>query len=213
MSAEETRPADGLLLVVSGPGGAGKSTLCQRLAAGGEGVALSVSATTRAPRAGEVGGRHYFFATREEFEREAAAGRFAEHAEVAGELYGTPRAFLDEKLAAGIDVVLDIDVQGAAQVRAACPQRAVAVFVLPPGRAVLEERLRGRSTDSEQRIAERLALAEREIAAARSQEYHYLVINDRLEDALAELAAIRRAEHDRIAREGSRAAWALRTWT
>ncbi len=213
MAPEEPRPPDGLLLVVSGPGGAGKSTLCQRLAAEGEDIALSVSTTTREPRPGEVDGQHYFFTSREEFERDAAAGRFAEHAEVAGDLYGTPREFLDAKLAAGVDVVLDIDVQGAAGVRAAYGERAVSVFLLPPGRAVLEERLRGRSTDSEARIAERLELAEREIESARSEEYNYLVINDRLEDALAGLAAVRRAEHDRIARRGSRAAWDLKTWT
>jgi len=203
----------GILLVVSGPGGAGKSTLCRRLVEEEEGLELSVSATSRAPRGEERDGVHYFFTTREEFRADAAADRFAEHAEVAGEFYGTPRDFLDEKLATGTDVVLDIDVQGAEQVRGVYGERAVLVFVLPPGRAALEERLRGRGTDSEERVAERMALAEREIEAARSLGYDYLVINDILEDALAELAAIRRAERSGIPREGDRATWDLRTWT
>ncbi|MHC4915296.1 MAG: guanylate kinase [Planctomycetota bacterium] len=202
-----------MLLVVSGPGGAGKSTLCRRLAEEGDGLELSISATSRAPREGERDGEHYFFRERGEFESEAAAGGFAEHAEVAGHLYGTPRSFLDAKLDAGVDIVLDIDVQGAEQVRAAYGPRAVLVFVLPPSRAVLEERLRGRGTDSDERVAERMALAEREIEAARVLGYDYLVVNDRLEAAADELAAIRRAEHDRVTREGSRAAWALKTWT
>ena len=205
---EESRA---LVLVVSGPGGAGKSTLCERLAEAVPGTCLSISATSRAPRPGEQQGKHYFFVPRGEFERDAAAGRFAEHAEVAGEFYGTPRVFVDEKLAAGQDVILDIDVQGARQVRDLYGERAVSVFVLPPSRAALERRLRGRSTDSEERIAARLKLAEEEIGGAAG--YDFLVINDSLEEAVEELAAIRRAEHDRLSREGSRATWVLKTWT
>jgi guanylate kinase len=202
-----------MLLAVCGPGGAGKSTLCRRLVEEGAGLELSVSATTRAPRPGEQDGRDYFFTARDRFEADAGAGKFAEHAEVAGDLYGTPREFLDERLGAGVDVVLDIDVQGAEQVRDAYGGRAVLVFVLPPSRAVLESRLRGRGTDDEERVARRMALAEREIEAARRAGYDYLVINDHLEDALADLAAIRRAERNRVPREGGRAAWVLRTWT
>jgi len=207
------RRAGALLLVVSGPGGAGKSTLCRRLVAAGRGLALSISATTRRPRRGEVEGRHYFFMSRERFRRDVAAGRFAEHAEVAGELYGTPRAFLEAKLAAGADVLLDIDVRGAEQVRRVYGARAVTVFVLPPDGRTLLRRLRGRGTDSEERVARRMRLAKREIAAARRGGYDYLVINDRLPDAVRDLAAIRRSEHSRVAREGSSSAWALRTWT
>jgi guanylate kinase len=206
-------PSGAILLVVSGPGGAGKSTLCQRLAAGGCGAELSISTTTRSPRGEEQHGVHYFFSSRESFEADVAAGRFAEHAEVAGDFYGTPRDFLDSKLSAGIDVILDIDVQGARQVREAYGRRAVLVFVVPPGREVLEERLRGRGTDSEARVAERMALAEREIEAAGNGGYDYLVINDALDDALANLAAIRRAERNAMSREGSKAAWVLKTWT
>ena len=211
MSGE--KPSGAILLVVSGPGGAGKSTLCEQLVADDCYGALSISATTRPPRGAERHGVHYFFLEREEFEKRIAAGGFAEHAEVAGHFYGTPRDFLDEKLAAGVDVVLDIDVQGAMQVRAAYGDRAVLVFVIPPSRAVLEQRLRGRGTDSDERIAERMALAEREIEAARSGGYDYLVVNDALDAALDELMAIRGAEHNRVSREGSRAAWVLRTWT
>jgi guanylate kinase len=209
----QSQASQAILLVVSGPGGAGKSTLCERLAAEGDDLDLSISATSRAPRGEERDEVHYFFTTREKFEADAEAGRFAEHAEVAGEFYGTPRDFLDARLAAGTDVVLDIDVQGAEQVRGVYGRRAVLVFVLPPSRAALEGRLRARGTDSEERIAERMALAEREIEAAGALGYDYLVINDILEDALAELAAIRRAERSGIPREGSRAAWDLKTWT
>jgi guanylate kinase len=199
--------------VISGPGGAGKSTLCRRLVEESPGLELSISATTRAPRPDEQQGVHYLFVSRGDFQRDVAAGRFAEHADVAGDLYGTPREALDRWLAGGTDAVLDIDVQGGAQVRAAYGERAVLIFVLPPSRAVLEERLRGRGTDSGERIARRMALAEREIEAARRQEYDYLVVNDRVEDALADLAAIRSAEGHRISRKGSKAAWALKTWT
>jgi len=207
------QPVDALLLVVAGPGGAGKTTLCERLVAEEAGLVLSISATTRRPREGEVDGQHYFFTSREEFEKKAAAGHFAEHAEVAGEFYGTPREFLDERLAAGLDVLLDIDVQGAQAARSLYGDRAVSVFVLPADGAALEERLRGRRTDSQEHIAKRMGLAEREVEVACSGAWDYLVVNNRLEDALADLAAIRRAEHHSLTREGSRAAWALKTWT
>jgi guanylate kinase len=201
----------GLLLVVSGPGGAGKTTLCERLAAASGGrVVLSVSATTRTPRRGEVDGRHYFFVSRKAFERDIAAGKFAEHAEVAGNYYGTPRAFLERQVAAGRDVLLDIDVQGGEAVRRLYGPRSVSIFVLPPSRRILRERLRGRGTDSPERVRARMILAEREIV--RAGEYDYLVINGRQEEAIAEIDAIRRAEHSRLAREGSGASWVLKMW-
>ncbi len=201
-----------LVLVVSGPGGAGKTTLCEKLSAmSGGRLALSISCTTRAPRGSEVDGRHYFFVSREEFERGIAAGNFAEHAEVAGNYYGTPRPFIEQQLAAGHDVLLDIDVQGGDSVRRMYGARVVSVFVLPPSRRILEERLRGRGTDSAERVRARMELAEREIV--RAGDYDYLVINGRQEEAIAEIDAIRRAEHARLTREGSGAAWALKTWS
>ena len=208
------RRSGAILLVVSGPGGAGKTTLCERLVKGSRGrMLLSVSCTTRQPRRGEVQGRHYHFVSRARFRTDAGAGRFVEHAAVAGELYGTPRGFLERSLKAGRDVVLDIDVQGCAQVRRdpGYRGRVVTVFVLPRSRKVLERRLRRRRTDDEARIQRRLALADREIARAGG--YDYLVINEGKDAAVAELAAICRAEHANLRREGGRAAWALRTWS
>ena len=198
-----------MLLVVSGPGGAGKTTLCETLVAQSRGtMVLSVSHTTRRPRRGEIHKRHYWFVSREHFERDLRAGGFVEHAEVAGELYGTPRAFLERSLKANRDVVLDIDVQGCAKVRRN-PEfrgRVVTIFVLPPSRRVLEGRLRNRRTDDERRIRKRLQLAEREIR--RAGEYDYLVINDRLAEAVADLAAICRAEQASLRRRDNRA-WAF----
>jgi len=203
--------SSGIILVVSGPGGAGKSTLCEKLVAKVPGTVLSISATTRGPRPGEVEGKHYFFMARPEFESAAAAGRFAEWAEVAGELYGTPREPLEEALAAGTDVLMDIDVQGGASVRRMYGASAAFVFVLPPTRAALEARMRGRGGDSPEKIRRRLELAEREIV--RAGDYDYLVINDRMDEALAELDGIRRAEGARLSREGGKAAWTLKNWS
>ena len=207
--ASRPRGPGGLILVVSGPAGAGKTTLCERLVEANRGrMVLSVSWTTRRPRRGEVHGQHYFFVSKARFRKDLEAGKFAEHAQVAGEIYGTPRAFLERSLRAHRDVVLDIDVQGCAKVRRS-PRfqgRVVTVFVLPLNHRVLEGRLRNRKTDDEQRIRRRLDLAEHEIK--RAGEYDYLVINDRLAAAVADLAAICRAEQASLRRRGSRA-WAV----
>ena len=174
------------ILVISGPSGSGKSTICRALARDAD-VWLSVSATSRPPRPGEIDGRDYLFLTREAFEAGTAAGRFVEQAEVFGHLYGTPRAPLEAALAAGRWALLDIDVQGAMQVRRAYPD-AVLIFIEPPSGEVLEARLRGRKTDAPDVIGRRLAEAERELA--QRGRYDHVVVNDRLDDAVARIRDI-----------------------
>lgn len=191
----------GILLLVSGPSGSGKSTLCRRLAADGE-AAFSVSCTTRAPRQGEIDGRDYYFLTPDEFERRIAGGGFLEHAEVHANRYGTLRSEVLDRLAGGRDVVMDIDVQGAAQVRA-CPdpaiQRAlVDLFVMPPDREALVERLAARGTDSEEVIELRLRNAIREMD--HWPEYRYLLVSSDRENDYARFRALLLAERMRVAR-------------
>jgi len=182
----------GLMLVVSSPSGAGKTTLCRRLLADNPALAASVSATTRAPRPGEVEGREYRFLERDAFDAMVAAGAFLEWADVHEHRYGTPRSPVAEALAAGKDVLFDIDWQGAAAIAATAPDEAVRVFVLPPSMADLATRLHGRAQDDEDVIDRRLARAYGEIA--HWAEYDYVIVNDDLERAYAELAAIYRAE-------------------
>ncbi len=189
----------GILLVLSGPSGVGKNTVLNALIAGNPKVRYSISATTRPPRSGEVHGRHYFFLSEEEFSRRAGAGEFLEWAEFCGHRYGTPRPFVEESLAAGYHVVLDIDVQGAQRVREAQPA-AVLVFLLPPSWEVLEERIRARGADEDEAIRRRLAVAREEIAALPA--YHYVVWNREVEVAVKELEAILTAETCRTARQG-----------
>lgn len=181
----------GKLFVVSAPSGAGKSTLIKALMERDTGIGFSVSHTTRQPRAGEKDGVHYHFVARGEFERLAAEDAFVEWAEVHGNLYGTSRTSLAKVLDSGKDVILDIDVQGAAQVAAKVPG-AVTVFVMPPSVGELERRLKGRNKDSAEVIAMRVKNAEGEIEKAQS--YDYSVINDRFEEALEDLECILRAE-------------------
>ena len=180
----------GILLVVSGPSGSGKTTLCRKLAESGE-VHYSISCTTRAPRPGEENGRDYHFLTREEFLRRRAAGEFAESAEVHGNLYGTLRSEIARGLARGQHVVMDIDVQGARQMREAFP-RVVTVFVLPPSGEVLLDRLRARKTESPEELVARLHSALLELRAV--DEYEYIVVNDDLEHAVERVEAILDAE-------------------
>ena len=185
----------GILFIISAPSGSGKSTLVSELRRQLSGVDFSVSWTTRAPRGSEENGREYTFTTREEFERMVSEGLFLEHAEVFGNLYGTSRKSLDEARLAGHDLLLDIDVQGAAQVRAKLPE-AVSIFVLPPNPKVLRTRLRNRSRAegivNEAELYRRLSEASREIE--NYQQYSYILINDILDRAVAQLEAIVLAE-------------------
>jgi guanylate kinase len=190
-----TREA-GTLFIVAAPSGAGKSSLVNALLERDSAISLSVSHTTRAPRAGEQYGRHYYFVERAEFEREVAEGIFLEHAEVHGNLYGTSRTTVQALLAQGRDVLLEIDWQGAEQVRQARPD-CVSVFILPPSRAELERRLRGRASDSAEVIERRLANSRGEIAHAHA--FDYILVNDVFETALADLQAIVRAVRQRSA--------------
>lgn len=177
----------GKLLVVSGPSGAGKSTVIHKMMAGREDLRFSVSATTRAPREGEVDGKDYYFLDRERFERMIRENAFLEHAEYVGNYYGTPAAPVLESLAKGISVILDIEVQGASNVRKAMPD-AVTVFLAPPSFEALEARLRGRGQDSDEKIRQRLARAREEYREI--PKYDYIVINDDADEAAQELAAI-----------------------
>ena len=185
----------GILFIISAPSGSGKSTLVSELRKQVSGVDFAVSWTTRAPRGSEENGREYHFTTREEFLRMVDEGQFLEHAEVFGNLYGTARQSLDDALAAGHDLMLDIDVQGAAQVRAKMLE-AVGVFVFPPNPKVLRTRLRNRSRAegvmNEGELYRRLAEASREIEKYR--EYGYILVNDVLDRAVAQLEAIVLAE-------------------
>ncbi|WP_369297637.1 guanylate kinase [uncultured Neglectibacter sp.] len=181
----------GLLLVVSAPSGGGKGTILKELFAQDDNLRLSVSATTRTPRPGEEHGKQYYFISREEFESLISQNKMLEHAEYVGNYYGTPRDPVEEWLAAGNDVVLEIEVQGGAQVKKLMPE-CVSIFILPPSMKVLEERLRGRGTEAEETVQKRLSTARREIPQAK--EYDYIVFNDRLEDAVDDIQAILRAE-------------------
>jgi len=184
----------GLLFVVSAPSGTGKTTVVERLAQIVPNLALSRSYTSRAERVGETDGVDYNFITRQRFEAMIAEGAFLEWADVFGNLYGTCAADAERERAAGRDVVLVIDVQGARQVRACC--ETVGVFVLPPSFEVLERRLRGRSKDAEADIQRRLSTARAEVAAY--VEYDYVVVNDELDRCVDRLRSIIMAERARL---------------
>jgi guanylate kinase len=181
------------VFVITGPSGVGKGTLIRGLMERHPELELSVSATTRAPRPGERDGVDYHFLTRDEFDRRVAAGEFVEHADYAGRSYGTLRSELDDRLDAGKPVVLEIEVQGARQVRAAVPD-AVQVFIAPPSLDALRTRLVGRGTDDAGEVERRLRVAERELTA--QPEFGHVVVNDRLDEALAQLSRILDAELD-----------------
>lgn len=188
----------GTLFVVSAPSGAGKTSLVKALRAGLEGFTVSVSHTTRAMRPGEAHGRDYFFVGREEFEGMIAAGAFLEHALVFGNHYGTACATVAEALDQGSDVLLEIDWQGARQVRALMPD-CVSIFILPPSLAALEQRLAARGQDDAETIARRMRDALSELS--HYAEYDYLVVNDDFGEALAELRAIVVARRMRAPRQ------------
>ena len=179
------------VFVITGPSGVGKGTLIRLLRERVAGLALSTSATTRGPREGEQDGRDYHFLSRDEFARRANANEFLEHAAYSGNRYGTLRSEVERRLASGESVVLEIEVQGARQVRAAMPE-AVLVFIAPPDPAALRRRLEGRGTDDPKAISERLRTAELELDA--QQEFQHVVVNDEFEKAVDELEAIVRAE-------------------
>lgn len=181
------RSVPGKLFIVAAPSGAGKSTLVNALLAREPGIVLSISHTTRAPRPGDVEGVQYHFVDRGRFEAMVAHGDFLEHADVFGNGYGTSRGAVEPILATGRDVLLEIDWQGAEQVRRAMPE-CVSIFILPPSRAELERRLRARATDSEVTIERRLAASREEISHA--EEFDCIIVNDRFEDAVAALQAI-----------------------
>lgn len=182
----------GKLFVISGPSGAGKSTVVFKALEGRNDVCFSVSATTRKPRAGEVDGREYFFVEPDKFKEMIANDEFLEHAEYVANSYGTPRAYVEKKLNEGMNVILDIEVQGALQVHEKMPE-AVMIFFIPPTMQELEKRLRSRGTDSERKIEARLIRAKEEYEAATF--YDYLIINDDADVAAHEFSSIITAEY------------------
>jgi guanylate kinase len=193
----------GILFVVSAPSGAGKTTLTKAVLATFPDLSLSVSCTTRTPRPGEVDGHDYFFVARDDFARRRDAGEFVEWAEVFDHSYATPRAPLDAAIAAGRDVLLDVDIQGARAIKKAYPDDAVGVFVVPPSLDDLEARLRARGTDSEQQVRRRLDRARLELSAlAEPGVYDYRIVNRVLDEAVAALSAIVVAERCRNTRAG-----------
>ena len=181
------------VFVITGPSGVGKGTLIRGLLGRIPELELSVSATTRKPRPGERDGADYHFLSPQEFERRAVAGDFLEHASYSGNRYGTLRSEVERRLAEGRPVVLEIEVQGARQVRAAMPD-AIAVFIAPPSSDALRARLIGRGTDTPEQVDERMRTAERELDA--QPEFAHVVVNDRLEQATEDLAAIVRGALD-----------------
>jgi guanylate kinase len=191
----------GILFVISAPSGAGKTTLCRNVLENMPDIKFSVSYTTRSPRQGEVDGVHYNFVDNEEFRGMIAGSEFIEWAEVHGNFYGTSRKKIAEMASAGIDVLLDIDVQGARQVKEKLPD-SVLIFILPPSFEVLKERLTGRMTDTDEVIEKRLKKAADEIGEYKN--YDYVIVNNVIENALTELKSIIIAERARAFRLDSK---------
>ena len=196
-----TPSSSGSLFVIAAPSGAGKSSLVKVLLEQEPAMRLSISTTTRSPRPGEEHGREYFFSSKEDFLQRQSAGEFLEYAEVHGNFYGTSRLALMEQVQAGKDVLLEIDWQGAQQIRKHFPQ-AVSIFILPPSMAALEERLRKRGQDAEEVIKHRLAGASDELAHA--SEFEYVIINLDFAAALDQLLAIVRANRCKLQQQAAR---------
>lgn len=187
---------DGLLVVISGPAGTGKGTVVKELAKD-DNIKVSVSATTRAPRAGEVGGVHYHYLSREQFKDMIAEDGFLEYAEYCGNFYGSPKKQAEEWMQDGKDVILEIEVQGCMQVKKNDPE-CISIFIMPPSVEELESRLRGRGTETEEVILRRLERAKEEMEL--SKDYDYIVVNDTVEECVKDIAAVLRAEKLRAKR-------------
>lgn len=186
--------AKGMTFIIAGPSGVGKGSVIKKVFESGRKLYFSVSATTRAPRPGERDGMDYHFISCEQFQSWIAEGAFLEHAEFVGSCYGTPKRYVDEAMDRGEDVILDIEVQGAEQIHRLRPE-AVRIFLAPPSWAELRRRLTGRGTESEEKLEKRLQRSREEFQVAR--DYDYLVVNDDLEQAAAEVLAIIAASHCR----------------
>ena len=191
-------PRRGIIFILSAPSGAGKTTISRKAVQTITGLEASVSLTTRAPREGEIGGADYCFVTDDEFRRRAEAGELAESARVFEASYGTPRAPLERAVDSGGDILLDIDIQGARQIRGRYPRDSVSIFVLPPSFEELEGRLRRRGTEDAAAIERRLKRAHAEAQAY--PEYDYIIVNADIADSIARLETIVRAERMKVAR-------------
>ncbi len=189
-----TSKEKGILIVLSGPSGVGKGTVCKALRQCAPDLIYSVSATTREPRQGEVDGVNYFFKSREQFQQLIAEDQMLEWAEYVGNFYGTPRKFVEETLNAGHDIILEIEVQGALKVKQKFPQ-GVFIFLLPPSMDELENRIVGRGTESEESIRNRMSVAMEEIRLM--EHYDYAIVNDHVENACSRIQSIIVAEHCR----------------
>ncbi len=187
----------GMLIVLSGPSGTGKGTVCKALLNKHPEISLSISCTTREPRVGEIHGTHYFFTKMEEFEDRIGKGEFLEYANVFSNYYGTPKSFVDEMLASGKDVLLEIDVQGALQVKENSPE-GVYIFLIPPSMAELEKRIRSRGTETEEKIRQRLGKAGAEMDLM--DKYDYVIVNDKVDKVVSRIESIMDAERHRVPR-------------
>lgn len=188
---------NGVLIIFSGPSGSGKGTVLKQFLAKNDDARLSVSMTTRSKRDGEIDGTHYYFVTRDYFEKKIADNKMLEYAEYAGNLYGTPKDPVDEMLKSGKAVILEIEVQGAEKIRRLYPE-AISIFLMPPSVGELESRLRGRNSEDEETVNHRMVIAREEIR--RASEYEYVVINDTVDNAVAGIETIIRAERQKTAR-------------
>jgi guanylate kinase len=191
----------GLLIVISGASGTGKGTVCKKLLADLPKVAYSISATTRTPRPGEVDGREYYFLSKEEFQTWIAEEKFLEYANVYGNFYGTPINKIEERLNRGEDIILEIDVQGALSVKKKCPE-GIYIFLLPPSLEELKNRIEGRGTETPESLSRRLKNAVAEIKIG--LQYDYVVVNDTIDNAAAQIKAILTAERCKVARNAEK---------